>query len=114
MVPAHGEGIENNLMPESMGVLGTDHAHLMFDRAPVPVVNRLGEEGEGLDVALGGFLVPSRISVAMTCVGLADRALDLAVEYSKSARRSASRSHRARRSPSGWRRWRPIWRRRGS
>jgi alkylation response protein AidB-like acyl-CoA dehydrogenase len=66
-----------------MGVLGTDHAHLIFDRAPVPVANRLGEEGEGLDVALGGFLVPSRISVAMTCVGLAGRALDLAVEYSK-------------------------------
>jgi alkylation response protein AidB-like acyl-CoA dehydrogenase len=83
MVPAHGEGIENNLMPESMGVLGTDHAHLVFDRAPVPVVNRLGEEGEGLNVALGGFLVPSRISVAMTCVGLAGRALDLAVEYSQ-------------------------------
>jgi alkylation response protein AidB-like acyl-CoA dehydrogenase len=79
MVPAHGEGIENNLMPESMGVLGTDHAHLIFDRAPVPVANRLGEEGEGLDVALGGFLVPSRISVAMTCVGLAGRALDLAL-----------------------------------
>jgi alkylation response protein AidB-like acyl-CoA dehydrogenase len=83
MVPAHGEGIENNLMPESMGVLGTDHAHLIFDRAPVSVVNRLGEEGEGLNVALGGFLVPSRISVAMTCVGLAGRALDLAVEYSQ-------------------------------
>ena len=83
MVPSHGEGIENNLMPESMGVLGTDHAQLIFDRAPVPVVNRLGEEGEGLNVALGGFLVPSRISVAMTCVGLAGRALDLAVEYSQ-------------------------------
>jgi alkylation response protein AidB-like acyl-CoA dehydrogenase len=83
MVPAHGEGVENNPMPESMGVLGTDHAHLIFDRAPVPVANRLGEEGEGLDVALGGFLVPSRISVAMTCVGLAGKALDLAVEHSK-------------------------------
>jgi alkylation response protein AidB-like acyl-CoA dehydrogenase len=83
MVPAHGDGIQNNPMPESMGVLGTDHAHLIFDRAPVPVANRLGEEGEGLDVALGGFLVPSRISVAMTCVGLAGRALDLAVEHAK-------------------------------
>jgi alkylation response protein AidB-like acyl-CoA dehydrogenase len=83
MVPAHGDGIENNLMPESMGVLGTDHAHLVFDRAPVPVANRLGEEGEGLDVALGGFLVPSRISVAMTCVGLGGKALDLAVAHSQ-------------------------------
>jgi alkylation response protein AidB-like acyl-CoA dehydrogenase len=83
MVPAHGEGIQNNPMPESMGVIGTDHAHLVFDRAPVPVANRLGEEGEGLQVALGGFLVPSRISVGMTCVGLASRALDLAVAYAK-------------------------------
>jgi len=82
LVPAHGEGVQNNLMPDTMGVIGTDHAHLIFDRAPVPVANRLGEEGEGLEVALGGFLVPSRISVAMTCVGLAQRALDLAVDYS--------------------------------
>jgi alkylation response protein AidB-like acyl-CoA dehydrogenase len=83
MVPAHGEGVQNNLMADTMGVTGTDHAHLIFDRAPVPVANRLGEEGEGLNVAVGGFLVPSRISVAMTCVGLAGRALDLAVARSK-------------------------------
>jgi alkylation response protein AidB-like acyl-CoA dehydrogenase len=83
MVPAHGEGVQNNLMADTMGVIGTDHAHLVFDRAPVPVANRLGEEGEGLNVAVGGFLVPSRISVAMTCVGLAGKALDLAVARSK-------------------------------
>jgi alkylation response protein AidB-like acyl-CoA dehydrogenase len=70
-------------MGDSMGVRGTDHSHLIFDRAPVPVANRLGEEGDGLAVALGGFLVPSRISVAMTCVGLASKALDLAVAHSK-------------------------------
>lgn len=84
LIPSHGEGITNNLMGDSMGVRGTDHAHLIFNRAPVPVANRLGEEGDGLDVALGGFLVPSRISVAMTCVGLAQKALDLAVEHAKS------------------------------
>ncbi|MGC9220117.1 MAG: acyl-CoA dehydrogenase family protein [Solirubrobacteraceae bacterium] len=83
MVPAHGEGVDNRAMPDSMGVVGTDHAHLIFDRAPVPVANRLGQEGQGLEVALGGFLVPSRISVAMTCVGLAGHALDLAVEHAK-------------------------------
>ncbi len=83
LVPAHGEGITNNLMGDSMGVRGTDHSHLIFDRAPVPVANRLGEEGDGLTVALGGFLVPSRISVAMTCVGLASKALDLAIAHAK-------------------------------
>jgi alkylation response protein AidB-like acyl-CoA dehydrogenase len=47
----------------------------------VPVTNRLGAEGDGLAVALGGFLTPSRISVAMSCVGLARRAQELAYQY---------------------------------
>jgi alkylation response protein AidB-like acyl-CoA dehydrogenase len=83
LVPPHGEGITANVMPESMGVRGTDHGAFVFDRAPVPVANRLGEEGEGLGVALSGFLTPSRIAVAMTCVGLAKRALELALEYAQ-------------------------------
>jgi alkylation response protein AidB-like acyl-CoA dehydrogenase len=66
-----------------MGVRGTDHGHLVFDRAPVPVTNRLGEEGDGLAIALSGFLAPSRIAVGMTCVGLASRAIELAVVYAK-------------------------------
>jgi alkylation response protein AidB-like acyl-CoA dehydrogenase len=83
LVPPHGEGITANVMPESMGVRGTDHGAFVFDRAPVPVANRLGEEGEGLGVALSGFLTPSRIAVAMTCVGLAKRALELALDYAQ-------------------------------
>jgi alkylation response protein AidB-like acyl-CoA dehydrogenase len=83
MVPAYGEGIDNRSMVDGMGLHGTDHSHLIFDRAPVPVANRLGEEGQGLEVALAGFLVPSRISLAMSCVGLAQRALELAVEHAQ-------------------------------
>jgi alkylation response protein AidB-like acyl-CoA dehydrogenase len=83
MMPPRGDGVRATVMGESMGVRGTDHAHLVFEHAPVPVANRLGAEGDGLNVALGGFLAPSRISLAMTCVGLAQRALDLAVAYAK-------------------------------
>jgi alkylation response protein AidB-like acyl-CoA dehydrogenase len=83
MVPPRGEGVRAEVMPETMGVRGTDHGHIVFDRAPVPVANRLGEEGQGLEVALSAFLAPSRIAVAMTCVGLAQRALDLAIDYAK-------------------------------
>ena len=66
---------------QTMGIRGTDHAILRFENAPVPASALLGEEGQGLEVALGGFLLPSRISVAMSCVGLAERAQQLAVEY---------------------------------
>jgi alkylation response protein AidB-like acyl-CoA dehydrogenase len=83
MVPRDVPGATVLEMPESMGVRGTDHAHLIFDRAPVPVANRLGAEGQGLEVALGGFLMPSRISVAMSCVGLARRAHELAIAHAK-------------------------------
>lgn len=79
MVDRHTPGAEVTSMAETMGVRGTDHAALHFHDAPVPIANRLGEEGEGLEVALGGFLTPSRISVGMSCVGLARRAQELAV-----------------------------------
>ncbi|HVW71095.1 MAG TPA: acyl-CoA dehydrogenase family protein [Steroidobacteraceae bacterium] len=83
LVPRHVTGAEVEVMPESMGVRGSDHARLKFDGAPVPVANRLGAEGQGLEVALGGFLAPSRISVAMSCVGLARRAYELAVDRAR-------------------------------
>jgi alkylation response protein AidB-like acyl-CoA dehydrogenase len=81
MVDRHAAGVTVEAMPDSMGVRGTDHARLLFERTPVPVAHRLGAEGQGLQVALGGFLTPSRISVAMTCVGLGRRAQELAIAY---------------------------------
>jgi alkylation response protein AidB-like acyl-CoA dehydrogenase len=83
MVPTRGDGVDAREMGETMGVRGTDHGHIVFDRAPVPVADRFGEEGQGVDIALSGFLGPSRISLAMTCVGLAQRALDLALDYAQ-------------------------------
>ena len=83
LVPRDIKGARVEVMPESMGVRGSDHARLEFDGAPVPVAHRVGEEGQGLEVALGGFLAPSRISVAMSCVGLARRAHELAVDHAR-------------------------------
>ncbi|KWT63409.1 acyl-CoA dehydrogenase [Streptomyces albus subsp. albus] len=81
MVDRRTPGVEVRRMAPTMGVRGVDTAHLVFDRARVPVANRLGEEGRGLEVALGGFLAPSRIAVAISCVGLARRAHELAVGH---------------------------------
>jgi alkylation response protein AidB-like acyl-CoA dehydrogenase len=83
MVQRHSPGITVEAMPDSMGVRGTDHARLRFERTPVPVSSRLGGDGQGLQVALGGFLTPSRISVAMTCVGLGRRAQELAIAHAR-------------------------------
>nr|WP_245979454.1 acyl-CoA dehydrogenase family protein [Streptomyces diacarni] len=83
LVPRDAAGVHVEDTSQTMGVTGTDHATLRFERTPVPVANRLGKEGEGLDVALGGFLTPSRISVGMSCVGLAQRAQELALDYAE-------------------------------
>ncbi|MFJ4921496.1 acyl-CoA dehydrogenase family protein [Streptomyces sp. NPDC088725] len=83
LVPRNAAGVRAEDTSNTMGVTGTDHASLSFDRTPVPVDHRLGAEGQGLEVFLGGFLTPSRISVAMSCVGLAQRAQQLAVDYAR-------------------------------
>ncbi|MCQ9133924.1 MULTISPECIES: acyl-CoA dehydrogenase family protein [Streptomyces] len=83
LVPRDAPGVTVEDTSDTMGVRGTDHASLAFDRTPVPVDHRLGAEGQGMEVFLGGFLTPSRISVAMSCVGLAQRAQQLAVEYAR-------------------------------
>jgi alkylation response protein AidB-like acyl-CoA dehydrogenase len=68
---------------DTMGVRGTDHAILTFTEVRIPARYRLGQEGQGLEVALGGFLLPSRVSVAMSAVGLAERAQELAIAFAK-------------------------------
>lgn len=83
LVPRDAAGLTAEDTSNTMGVTGTDHASLTFDRTPVPVDHRLGAEGQGLEVFLGGFLTPSRVSVAMSCVGLAQRAQSLAVDYAR-------------------------------
>ncbi|MEO8247585.1 MAG: acyl-CoA dehydrogenase family protein [Chloroflexota bacterium] len=63
-----------------MGIRDTVSAELVFDNARVPAANRLGEEGQGLKVALAA-LGAGRISIAACCVGLARAALEHAVRY---------------------------------
>ena len=83
LVPRGSPGVKAHEMPPAMGLRGTDYARISFRDVPVPLEGRLGEEGEGLRVAFEGFLAPSRIAVAMSCVGLAAKALDLAAEHAR-------------------------------
>jgi alkylation response protein AidB-like acyl-CoA dehydrogenase len=83
LVPADAPGLQLLPQPPAMGLRGTSHAELVFRDCPVPLDHRLGEEGEGLDVALRGFLDPSRLGIAASAVGLAQRSLELAVERAR-------------------------------
>ncbi|MDT8911200.1 acyl-CoA dehydrogenase family protein [Amycolatopsis sp. PS_44_ISF1] len=65
-----------------MGLTGSPTAQLIFDRAPVPAERRIGDEGAGLRIALSS-LSSGRLGIAACAVGLAQAALDEAVEYAK-------------------------------
>ena len=70
-------------MPDVIGVHGYPHLVLNFKDCVVPAKNLLGKEGEGLDIALRVGLMPSRWSIAICCLGLAQRLLELSVEHAK-------------------------------
>jgi acyl-CoA dehydrogenase len=59
---------------------GYHQCELVFSGCRVPVANRLGEEGRGLDL-MGQWLGASRLTVAATSVGRAGRVLDAAVDW---------------------------------
>jgi alkylation response protein AidB-like acyl-CoA dehydrogenase len=63
-----------------MGIRSCPAAELIFERAEVPVANRLGDEGDGYKIALSA-LAEGRISIAAACVGVARSALEQAAAY---------------------------------
>lgn len=83
LVPRETPGLRVTLQPDGMGLVGTGHGLLEFEDCRVPEEALLGEQGQGLQMVLRGFLDPSRISIAASCVGLAQRALDLAKEHAQ-------------------------------
>jgi alkylation response protein AidB-like acyl-CoA dehydrogenase len=65
-----------------MGMRGTVNAELFFEDLIVPEANRIGEEGEGI-VSMMAALDSGRLCTASQAVGLAQGAIDEAINYSK-------------------------------
>jgi len=82
MVDPNAEGVTREHMAHTMGCKGLDHDILFLKDCFIAEDLVLGEIGGGLDVALRGFLDPSRLSIAASCVGLSQGALDQALAFS--------------------------------
>ena len=63
-----------------------------LDQVPVPVGNRLGEEGQGFAIAMNG-LNGGRINIASCSLGAAHASLHAAIDYTKVGARQSARSH---------------------
>jgi alkylation response protein AidB-like acyl-CoA dehydrogenase len=82
LVPADTPGLTADPPERKMGLTGSTTATMRLDGVRVPVERRLGEEGEGLRIALEG-LDSGRLGIAAVATGLAQGALDTAVAYAR-------------------------------
>ena len=67
---------------EKMGRMAVDSNQVFFDALPVPVADRIGEEGQGFAAILHG-MNPERILIAAEAVGVGRAALARAQRYAK-------------------------------
>jgi alkylation response protein AidB-like acyl-CoA dehydrogenase len=82
VVPTSTPGYIVARVEEKMGQHASDTAQILFEDCRVPAANRLGDEGQGLKIALSG-LEGGRIGIASQSVGMARAAFEAALRYSK-------------------------------
>ncbi len=75
-------GIKVGKIEDKMGIRGSQTVELVIEDLHVPASARLGEEGDGMKIAMK-TLDSGRLMVAAQAVGCGQRALDLAVKYVK-------------------------------
>ncbi|HVS69583.1 MAG TPA: acyl-CoA dehydrogenase family protein [Mycobacteriales bacterium] len=81
LVPCDTPGFNPKPIHGKLGLRSCDTAEIALDDVVVPVSARLGEEGDGIKVALSA-LDDGRMSLAASCTGLAQNALEVMTAYS--------------------------------
>jgi alkylation response protein AidB-like acyl-CoA dehydrogenase len=74
-------GLKIGYREKTLGLRGVPCNTLYFDNAAVPAANRLGEEGQGLEIALNAQLL-SALGMGALALGACERAVEEAVEFS--------------------------------
>ncbi|MFI9346099.1 acyl-CoA dehydrogenase family protein [Streptomyces sp. NPDC052773] len=85
LVPGDAEGLSAAAPEKKMGMKGSPTAQVHFDGVRVGDDRRIGEEGQGFAIALSA-LDSGRLGIAACAIGLAQAALDTAVEYAQGSR----------------------------
>ena len=78
-VPTDAPGFELVPMPHMMGCRGAGHAGLRFTNVELDPIYLLGEEGQGMEVAIHSLSV-SRVHIAMSNLGMAQRMLEMSLK----------------------------------
>ncbi len=83
--PARCPGVRVAQKLTKMGFRGSQTGELVFEDCHVPVDSRLGTENGGVGILMTGLDL-ERAAIASICLGVAERALQLSVEYAKNRR----------------------------
>ncbi len=84
------DGFRVTRLEHKMGIRGSPTAELAFAGVRVPEANRLGEEGDGFDIAMR-TLDHSRPGIAAQAVGIAQGALEVATQYARDRKQFGQR-----------------------
>lgn len=68
-----------------MGYRGSQTGELVFDECRVPAANRVGEENRGVSIVMSGLDL-ERAMISPLCLGIAERALELSIDYAQTRR----------------------------
>ena len=82
VVDRDSPGLAVGKIDEKMGLRGSKTSEIFFDECCVPVENIIGEEGRGFRVAMQ-TLDGGRIALGASCVGQAQTALTMSVQWSR-------------------------------
>jgi alkylation response protein AidB-like acyl-CoA dehydrogenase len=82
LVAGDAPGLSFGAAERKMGLTASPTTALYFDQVPVPEFRRIGEEGEGMEVALAA-LDSGRLGIAACATGLAQAALDCALSWAR-------------------------------
>ena len=82
LVPADTPGLTADHPESKMGLTGSTTATMLFEDVRVSAHRRIGDEGQGLSIALAG-LDNGRLGIAAVATGVAQAALDVAVAYAR-------------------------------
>ncbi|WP_406010106.1 acyl-CoA dehydrogenase family protein [Streptomyces sp. NBC_00637] len=85
LVPADAEGLSVAAPERKMGLKGSPTAQVHLDGVRIPDARRIGDEGQGFTIALAA-LDSGRLGIAACAVGLAQAALDEAVDWARRRR----------------------------
>jgi alkylation response protein AidB-like acyl-CoA dehydrogenase len=81
-VPASTPGVSAARPEHKMGMRSSVTAQMRFESARVPAAQLIGEPGQGFRIALGA-LDAGRLGIAACATGVAQAALDCAVDYAR-------------------------------